>query len=248
VADLAGRTVVVTRATDQASGLATRLRALGATVVELPATEVVDVADGVAALAAALADPGRFHWLVVTSPNGAARLAAALAGRPARPALVAAVGPGTADALRAAGLPCDLVPATALGEALAEAFPAAPPRGGRALVAQAAAARPVVADGLRAKGWSVTAVAAYDTRPRPADPALRVALGAADAVLFAAGSAAGAVVGAYGADALPPVVVCMGPVTAEAARAAGAAVTAVAEPHTLDGLVAATVAALAAPA
>ena len=49
---------------------------------------------------------------------------------------------------------------------------------------------------------------------------------------------------AYGADHLPPVVVCMGPVTADAVRDHGGVVTAVADPHTLDGLVAATVAAL----
>ena len=55
-----------------------------------------------------------------------------------------------------------------------------------------------------------------------------------------------AVVGAYGAHALPPVVVCMGPITAAAASDAGIEVTAVADPHTLDGLVAATIAAFAA--
>ena len=57
-------------------------------------------------------------------------------------------------------------------------------------------------------------------------------------MVFAAGSAVRAVVGAYGVDALPPVVVCMGPITAEAAAAAGLAVAEVADPHTLDGLVA----------
>ena len=48
-----------------------------------------------------------------------------------------------------------------------------------------------------------------------------------------------------GGDAVPPVVVCIGPVTAATARDAGLPVTTVADPHTVDGLLAALVAALA---
>ena len=243
---LDGRTIVVTRASDQASGLAARLRAHGATVEELPATTVVDRPDGMAALTAALATPARFTWLVVTSPNGASRLARAAGGRSPRPALVAAVGPGTAGALATAGLPCDLVAPGAVAESLLDAIPRAPHAGAALLLAQAAAARPVLVNGLAAKGWAVTAVACYEAVPRPADPNGAELLRRADAVAFAAGSAVRAVVGAYGTHALPPVVVCMGPITAAAARDAGVEVTAVADPHTLDGLVTATIAAFGA--
>jgi uroporphyrinogen-III synthase len=48
-----------------------------------------------------------------------------------------------------------------------------------------------------------------------------------------------------GADQVPPVVVCIGPVTAETARAHGLKVDAVAEEHTIDGLVRALSAAMA---
>ena len=136
------------------------------------------------------------------------------------------------------------MPAAALAEGLLAAFPALPRPGAEVLVAQAEAARPVLVDGLRSHGWSVLAVAAYETRPRPADADRAAELAAADAVLFAAGSAARSVLAAYGADRLPPVVVCMGPLTADAVRDHGGHVTAVADPHTLDGLVAATVTAL----
>ena len=245
MAALDGRTVVVTRATEQASSLSARLRALGATVVELPATVVVDAADGMAELTALLARPARFEWIVVTSRNGASCVARALGGGAVRPARLAAVGPGTADALAAAGLPCDLVPATSLAASLVVAFD--PPRraGAEVLVVQAPAARPVVVDGLRARGWTVAPVAAYETRPRPAEPERAGALRTADAVVFAAGSAVRAVLAAYGAAGLPPVVVCMGPITAAAAAEGGVDVSAVADPHTLDGLVAAIVSALA---
>lgn len=244
-APLSGRTVVITRATDQASTLRTKLEAFGAAVVELPATLVVDTPDGMVALTEAVERVERFAWLVVTSPNGAQRLARALGGRSARPARVAAVGPGTADALASAGLPCDLVPKRAVAEGLLDELPAPPAPRAEVLLAQAAAARPVLADGLTAAGWAVTAIAAYEARARPADPDRVDELRAADAVVFAAGSAVRAVAEAYGRDALPDVVVCMGPVTADAATAAGLIVSAVADPHTLDGLVDAVVRALA---
>lgn len=241
------RTVVVTRAQDQQGPLASKLAVLGATVVELPATMVVDRADGIATLATLLADgAAAFSWLVVTSPNGAARLARALGGKPVRPARIAAVGPGTADALAAAGLPCDLVPPEAVAESLVTAFPPPPGEGaiGEVLVVKAEAARPTLAQGLTAKGWHVQAVVAYAAEPAPRDEVMAASLAGADAVLFAAGSAVRAVVDAYGLMGLPGAVVCMGPVTAEVAEGLGVKVAAVAEEHTLDGLVAATVAAL----
>ena len=73
---LAGRTVVVTRATDQAGSLACALRDRGATVVELPVIAIVDSADEGAALIAAVerAVDGGYDWIVVTSPNGAHRV------------------------------------------------------------------------------------------------------------------------------------------------------------------------------
>jgi len=242
------RTVVVTRAPDQQGSLVSRLAVLGATVVELPATVVVDRPEGMAVLTARLAEGASpFAWLVVTSPNGATRLARALAGRAVRPARIAAVGPGTADALAAAGLPCDLVPPEAVAESLVAAFPPPPAEGasGEVLVVKAEAARPVLVEGLSGKGWTVTPVVAYAAESAPFDATVAASLAGADAVLFAAGSAVRAVVGAYGVVGLPPVVVCMGPVTAEVAREVGLVVTAVADPHTLDGLVAATAAALA---
>jgi uroporphyrinogen-III synthase len=238
------RTVVVTRAAGQAGALVVRLRRLGASVVELPATLVVDTAHGMGALAEALASAEPWAWFVVTSPNGAARLARVLAGRAVRPTRIAAVGPGTADALAAGGLPCDLVPPEAVSESLVASFPPHGVGAGGVLIVQAAAARPVLAEGVRSLGWSVQAISVYEAQAAPADPAMASSLAGADAVLFAAGSAVRAVVDAYGLSGLPPIVVCMGPVTASVAEELGVSVSAVADPHTLDGVVDATVAAL----
>jgi uroporphyrinogen-III synthase len=240
---LAGRGVVVTRAAERAGALAARLTALGADVIEVPTVTVVEPADGGAALRVRLAVVEDYDWVVVTSPSGAERVAAAVASvRRARGRVrVGAVGPGTAAALEASGVAADLVAARSVAEGLVDAFPSGT---GRVLLAQAAAARPVVAVGLTAKGWNVDAVVAYRTVPARPAPAVVAAARRADAITFTSGSTVTAYLEAAGVSAVPPVVVCIGPITAAAAIAAGVPVRAVADPHTLDGLVAATVEAL----
>jgi uroporphyrinogen-III synthase/uroporphyrinogen III methyltransferase/synthase len=103
----------------------------------------------------------------------------------------------------------------------------------------------VLADGLRAAGWDVDAVVAYRTITADAAPVLVERARQADAITFTSGSTVTGYVAAAGAGAVPPVVVCIGPVTAAAAATAGIAVTAVAAEHTIAGLVAALEAALA---
>jgi uroporphyrinogen-III synthase len=111
------------------------------------------------------------------------------------------------------------------------------------LIPRAAAGRDVLADGLTAAGWEVEAVTAYRTIGVSLSPAEREAVAAADAICFASGSAVEGFLAAVGGqDTLPPVVVCIGPTTAAAAAAAGVEVTAVADPHTITGLIAALLA------
>jgi len=237
---LAGRTVVVTRAAEQAGRLTRLLEAAGATVVEVPVTQVVAPADEGAALREAVAASRSYDWLVLTSPNGVAAVAEAAGGTlPDVP--VAVVGPGTADAASAAGGAVALVPDRFVAEGLLDAFPDPPPGGGRVLLAQAEAARPVLAEGLRERGWDVVAVVAYRTVPCPPDPGLVQRAARADAITFTAGSGVHAYVDAAGAGAVPPTVVCIGPVTAAAAEARGLKISAVARTHDLGGLVQATV-------
>lgn len=223
--------VVVPRAAHQSGALSDLLRAAGIEAVEVPVIAIEEAPDGGAALAAALrAD--RYDWLVVTSTNAARRIpASGLAG-----AKVAAVGPGTAEVLRSAGLHVDLVPERNVAEGLLDEMPEGP---GRVLLPQADRARPVLAAGLRSKGWVVDAVVAYRTVPVAPSRELLVEARSADGIAFTSASTVTSYVAAAGVDAVPAAVVCIGPVTAEAAINAGLSVAAVAEPHTLDGLVAA---------
>ncbi|MDP8937525.1 MAG: uroporphyrinogen-III C-methyltransferase [Actinomycetota bacterium] len=236
---LFGRQVVVTRAQAQASALVDRLRRLGADTVELATIEIGDPADGGAALRAAAAGVGDYGWVCFTSANAVERLFACLHdARDLGRARVAAVGPGTADALAGRGVVADLVPARSLAESLVDDFPAGP---GRVLVPQAAAARPVLTQGLAAKGWDVHAVEAYRTGPASPSADDLAAAAKADAIAFTSSSTVENWLAAAGPGSTPPVVACIGPVTAGTATRLGLPVTVVAADHSVDGLVAALV-------
>lgn len=236
---LFGRRVVVTRAREQASTLVEQLRQEGADTIEVPVIRVVDPDDGAAALRHAVQRLDEYDWVVLTSANGAARLldevhdARDLAGTK-----VAAIGPGTADVLRRGNIVADLVPERFVAESLLEAFPPPPDGGGgRVLLARAAVARDVLPEGLRAAGWDVDVVDAYRTVAAAVTDRQRDELAGADAVTFTSSSTVERFLDTVGPDLVPPVVACIGPVTAETARRRGLQVDVVAEVHTIAGLV-----------
>jgi uroporphyrinogen-III synthase len=139
----------------------------------------------------------------------------------------------------------DLVPDRFVAEALIDAFPApSSDRAGRVLLPRAAVARDVLPDALRSAGWKVDVVEAYRTRRAPVTDDLRKAVSEADVVTFTSSSTVTNFVDAFGPDAAPPVVACIGPITAATARDQGLTVDVEADVHTIYGLVAALVAAL----
>jgi uroporphyrinogen-III synthase len=235
---LRGRTIVVTRAPEQSPGLIERLTGLGATVVEVPTISIVDADDGGRALAYALDRLTSFDWLVVTSANGAMRVASALRGAHQSGMRVAAVGTATRDAL---GRAADLVPQISSGAGLVAEFP---PGSGRVLLVQGDQASDLVSDGIRAKGWQVERVVAYRTVSSSVPAELAAAARHADAVTFTSGTTARGFVEAVGLDCVPPVAVSIGPVTTAAAVSLGIHIARTADPHTIDGLVAAVCEAL----
>jgi uroporphyrinogen III methyltransferase/synthase len=182
---------------------------------------------------------GSYDWLVLTSVNGVDRFFSELPDSRALGAVrVAAIGRGTADALRRYRVVADLVPEEFVAESLLDAMPAGPPdRTGRVLLARAAVARDVLPEGLRARGWEVDVIEAYRTVPAVPDPADLAAAAGADAITFTSSSTVTHYLDLAGTDRVPPTVVCIGPVTAETARSHGLEVSAVADEHTIDGLV-----------
>ena len=237
---LAGRTVVVTRSRAQVSDLAGRLRELGAEVVEAPVIEVTDPDDGGAALRAALAGVADYDWLVLTSPNGVARVFDHLPDvRRLAGLQVGVVGTGTADALAERRVLADLVPPRFVASSLAEVFPAPPTGGGRVLLARAQVAGGDLPAALRSAGWVVDDVPAYRTAPVPVDDATASRVAAADLVTFTSSSTVTNLCDAVGVGGVPARVVTIGPVTSATARRRGLTVVQEAEPHSIEGLLAA---------
>ncbi|MEP6624431.1 MAG: uroporphyrinogen-III C-methyltransferase [Acidimicrobiia bacterium] len=242
---LFGRTVVVTRAREQASSLARRLEELGASVIELPAIAIEP-------LTIPRPRPSEFAWIIFTSVNGVLGFFArgladhdldvrALAG-----CRIAAIGPGTADALRHHGVRADLLPERSVAESLLEVFPPAV-IDERVLIARAETARDVLPEGLERLGYGVEILPVYRTvaaTPEPADLAA-VGSGRVDAITFTSASTVANFCDLVGdLPEPPPLVVSIGPVTSDAARARSVRVDAEADPHTIDGLVAALLAGL----
>jgi uroporphyrinogen III methyltransferase / synthase len=239
---LYGRRVVVTRARAQASGLARTLAGLGADVIELPAIRIEpridseEVAEAVDALHA-------YALVCLTSPNGVHLLfeAMATAGRDARAlasATVAAIGPGTAAALREHGVIADIVPERFVAEALVEALAGVELDGRPALVARAAEARDVLPDALRRRGAAVDVVALYETVAEAAQPEALSAAREADYLTFTSSSTVRNLIGALGDGVGERArIVSIGPVTSAAAREAGLTVDVEAERHDPEGLV-----------
>jgi uroporphyrinogen III methyltransferase / synthase len=257
---LHARRVVVTRARAQASGLASRLRELGAEVVELPAIRVEPRIES-EEVRSAVEKIGDYALICVTSANGAhllfealgvASLDARALTRPEKPRVgapeqkiaakagttVAAIGPGTARALERHGITADIVPERFVAEALVDSLADVEISGRSVLVARAAEARDVLPDALRRRGAEVDVVALYETvREEPSADAIEAAQGA-DYVTFTSSSTVRNLTEALGERfPLNARVVSIGPVTTDAARAAGLEVHVEAKRHDIDGLV-----------
>jgi uroporphyrinogen III methyltransferase/synthase len=233
---LAGTRVAVTRARAQASGLAARLQMLGAEVVQAPAIRIQPL-DGPSP------ELGRYDLVCLTSPNGVQLLferlhadghdARALAG-----ARVAAIGPGTARALRARGIEPDVVPERFLAEGLVEALGEMTVK--RALVARAATARDVLPEALRERGAEVDILALYETVAEPLSSKQIDEIRRADYVTFTSSSTVAFLLDR--AELGPSTrVVSIGPVTSAALRERGHEPDVEASRHDIDGLVQALV-------
>jgi uroporphyrinogen-III synthase len=238
-------TLLVTRPAPQAAELVGLLRDRGLRAIAVP-TVAIDRSSAAADLDRMLTTLEGADWLILTSANGAEALAAriAISGR-SIPAgtRVAAVGPATADALRAAGIHVDHVPADYLTVEIASGL--GDVGGRRVVLARADAATPELRQALLERSALVEEVVAYRTIEGPAssrDP-LRAALHAdVDGITFTSSSTVrgllrlASAVDRGRARSLPAF--CIGPVTAETARHAGFHVAAMAAEHTASGLAA----------
>ena len=250
---LFGRRIVVTRAREQASGLAQSLTSLGAEVIQCPTIEIRPLED-YAALDAALANLAEYHWIIFTSVNGVRHFWQRLAvvGKDSRAlggCRVAAIGPATAEALRGRGIAPDFVPQRYVAEGVLEGLLAregGAVAGKRFLLPRAAKAREVLPEELRKAGAVVDVLPAYVTVP--ADHNREAVLrcleeGHLDCVTFGSSSTVEnflALIPAATLKAHPEVqLAAIGPVTARTLAAHGLACRIQPEEYTIPALVAA---------
>ena len=224
---LDGWRVLVPRQPGRGSSLIALLSQEGAVAQAVPLITIAPPTDVGALDAAVLAlFSGEFSWVGFTSVNALAAVldrAAHLAVSPVVPAdtRIAAVGPATATAIRAAGLPVDLTPATGGSAALlAEAWPAAH-SAESVLLPQSEIAGALLAERLIDKGYDVVTVTAYRTLANPLaeNVAADLAAGAYEAVLLTSPSTARSLAGTPIADGT--VLGAIGSSTATAAVDAG---------------------------
>lgn len=244
--DLHGKRVLITRPAHQSADFAQSLRSAGAQPVLAPTIELVPPADPAAA-EQAVGNASQYAWVVFTSANGVRGFFETMEARrdDARifgPARIAAIGIKTSQALLARHVYADLVPQSYVAEDLAEALLAATRPGDRILIYRAEEARDVLPDRLRAADRIPDVVAAYKTVfAEDADFAQKVA--ACDILTFTSASTVrgfihnlrGPAAAAHAASG--KIVACIGPITAQEARANGLDVAITADEFTADGLV-----------
>lgn len=244
---LAGRAIVVTRPEHQAHGMIRSLSRLGAEALQFPAIRIQTKPD-LSDLDRSLRELDSYDWLIFTSVNGVRitlerHSSLGLDPTGLRKPRLASIGPATADALREHGLDPEFIPESFVAEKFAAGIPDADGR--RFLLPRADGARPILPDTLRARGASVDEVLIYEAVRADADQtALQRLQSGVDAITFTSPSTAESfsetlLMSDTDPTRLPgdPLIACIGPITASAARSLGYSVGLVAQKYTSQGLV-----------
>lgn len=241
-----GWRVIVTRHVEQGERLEATLQASGIEPVAVPTISFGPPAT-YAPLDAAIQHLDHYQWVMFTSRTGVRVFfeRAAAQGRPPSVRLRwAAVGPGTAEAVRAHGVEHVWIPSRYLGATLGDELPAQ--HGERVLRIRAEKASPLPAERLRLRGIQVDEFVAYRTIEAPPEsvPLLKKALvGRVHGVIFTSASTVrGFARLTQHADLNDEVafltLIAIGPVTADAIRALGWPVHLVADESSVDGIAA----------
>ena len=247
--------MVVTRAANQQGEARILLEAEGAHVLDLPAL-VIGPPDDWGPLDDALDELEDFHWLVFSSANGVQaveqrlqRRGSCLARRP-NSLKIAAVGRKTAALLDDLGAPADFVPPRFVADSLIENFPVSG-FGLRMLLPRVqSGGRTLLADVFAEAGVRVVEVAAYESRcpeTMPEPTAAAIAAADVDVICFSSGKTASHSAqlllqrfGERWSERIQSVkLVSIGPQTSQSCYENFGRVDAEADPHDLNGLVAA---------
>jgi uroporphyrinogen III methyltransferase/synthase len=247
---LFGKRIVVTRTREQASDFVALLSELGAECVEFPTIEVIPPPSW-KELDRAIKNLETYQWLVFTSVNGVRHFFdrlehAGLDARTLKGVRVAAIGPKTADAIRAKGVNPDLVPQEYRAEAVVEAFGKQGVKGVRILLPRAADAREVLPQELEKMGARVEVVEAYRTvKPQGRKDEIKAMLEKGDIhmVTFTSSSTVSNFMDMFQEESdqllkwmKTVTVACIGPVTAKTAQDRGLSARITPSDYTIEAL------------
>lgn len=245
---LCGKKVIVTRAAEQAGELSAKLAARGATVLECPTIRLIEP-ESWQLLDLAIRELPGYDWLVLTSGNAVRyffqRLdALGLDARAVAGCRVCAVGPKTADEIRAFGIKPDLVPSDYKAEGVVTEFSRLDMHNSRVLFPRADKARDVIPRELKRMGAHVDSPVAYrNTFPERLPPETLFALEkrSVDCITFTSSSTVQNLAAMLGEelmlDMLKGVVVAsIGPITSKSCRDLGLKVDIEPKSYTLDAL------------
>ena len=252
---LLGKRIIVTRAREQASGLAKSLTELGAETLECPAIKIAPLAD-YSAIDSAIDNLPAYKWLIFTSANGVKYFWQRLEAkdrdsRALGAAKVAAIGPGTADALRAKGVIADFTPSAYVAEEVASQLikrEGSALAGQKILLPRATKTRTVLEETLMEAKAAVDPIPVYDTVTGEGCDEEVIRLlneGKIDCVTFGSSSSATNFLKIASPETLgshpETLLAAIGPVTAKTLEERGLKVAIQAEQFSIPGLVAAIV-------
>jgi uroporphyrinogen-III synthase len=239
--------VLITRPRLQADDFAERLRSAGFEPIFFPVIEILPIESN-GALDQALAKLSCYEWVVFTSVNGVKVVfnrvpASSLEGWQNGGIKVAAIGPKTAEALKARGVMPDFVPEEFVAEAI---LPGLGDLSGKwVLLLRAEIAREALPEAIAEVGGIAHEIAVYKTLPAQPDPDGLAALKAGVSIItFTSPSTVQnfvAIAKQNGLDPhnLPnkPLFACIGPITEQAVRAEGITNLVVAKEYTTEGMI-----------
>lgn len=248
---LFGKRIVVTRAREQASGFLHELSSLGAQCIQFPTIEIIPP-DSWGPMDTAILHLESYQWLLFTSVNGVKYFLKRLhfSGKDVRDLKgikIGAIGPKTAEQWHRLGIIPDLMPHEYRAEAVVESFKKWETQGVRILIPRAAKAREILPEQLRKMGARVDVVDAYKTvSPKGNTAEIRDMLekGTIHMVTFTSSSTVTNFVNMFDSQGQRRVsewmkgltVACIGPITADTARANGFSVDLMPSDYTIEAL------------
>ena len=236
--------ILITRPRAQADDFAEKLRAAGFEPVFFPVIEIKPIEDNVA-LERAMSKLECYDWLVFTSVN-AVDVVFSLTPTPlplGEGLRIAAIGPKTAEALKARGITPNFVPEEYVAESILPGL--GDLRGKWVLLPRAEIARKALPEAIFEAGGIPHEIAVYKTLPaQPDSEGLATLKAGVDVVTLTSPSTVQnfvAIARQNGLDplALPgnPLFACIGPITERAAREEGFTNVVTAKEYTTEGLI-----------